>query len=764
MPCPYALPLFALALLLRAPLTGAASNRLALCALDTALSGERLGGPDGPDRIHRLTLDGEGVLWAGSLANGLWRYDGIHLDNLRGAADAENGLRVPYLEGVAQDRRGGFWIATNGDGVAYRPPGGSRFRVFSGQDHRFPHQRALRFHEWNGRLYALADIYGLVELDPDGGAARTYRPPGDSSLPGFHVVIKDAWHEPGNDSLLWLTTQQGLYAFHRPSGGFRAYRPEGPPSFVGRYSFNDLLCRRDTLWMGFWDNGLATFDRASGTFTTILLAPRHPDASVNVVMCLDTLDGHMLLGTGAGLVVLHPVTWRYRLYRMPVPAADPRMSDNWLTAGFPRGAYRVQAMPDGNVYVGTASGWYRWRAADLGLAGPGLRPKAEGLPVRWHRVEAADTSMGPFFLSDSVVLTVDGARSLSLAYGALFPDPERPVRYQTRLDGLDTGWRDQGTRDLVQYTNLSGGTHHIRVRATQDPFGRTWGPEASMRLYVNVPFWRRTDARLGLGIGLLLFLGGGLRTWSRRSARRARRVLEAERTRAERDRRMAELEMQALRARMNPHFLFNSLNSIRLFVMKRDTEAATTYLTRFSQLVRRILEHSGAERIRLSEELEVLRLYAEVEAMRLPDRFTYREHLDPELDPVSVWLPPLLLQPYVENAIWHGLSRKGTPGNLTVAVERGPTSGSVRCRIVDDGIGRAASRSLRSGSPTPNRNRSLGMVLTRERIELTNTLYGAAIDVEIRDLEDGRGHPAGTEVRILLQASRAVVDANPRMP
>ncbi len=132
------------------------------------------------------------------------------------------------------------------------------------------------------------------------------------------------------------------------------------------------------------------------------------------------------------------------------------------------------------------------------------------------------------------------------------------------------------------------------------------------------------------------------------------------------NKKLADVEMTALRAQMNPHFLFNCLNSINRFIVRNDAETASNYLTKFSRLIRLILQNSKSSTITLRNELEALKLYIELEEMRFENRFDYSIHVDDNIEVEFVEVPPLLLQPYVENAIWHGLMHKESKGKLTI--------------------------------------------------------------------------------------------------
>lgn len=209
------------------------------------------------------------------------------------------------------------------------------------------------------------------------------------------------------------------------------------------------------------------------------------------------------------------------------------------------------------------------------------------------------------------------------------------------------------------------------------------------------------------------------------------------------EQKIAETEITALRTQMNPHFIFNCLNSIKLYTLENKSEAASDYLTKFSRLIRLVLENSRSEKVTLENELETLSLYAEMEVMRFKNKVRYQLNVAPEIDVLFVEIPPLLLQPFVENAIWHGLMHKEEGGTVTVDVEM-PSDKLLHVEITDDGIGRARSIEYKSKSATLNK--SFGMKVTNERIELINQIYKTTTFIRIIDLEDENGIPTGTKV------------------
>lgn len=209
---------------------------------------------------------------------------------------------------------------------------------------------------------------------------------------------------------------------------------------------------------------------------------------------------------------------------------------------------------------------------------------------------------------------------------------------------------------------------------------------------------------------------------------------------------IAESKLTALQAQMNPHFIFNSLNSINWYIVKNRSEEASQYLAKFSKLVRLILDNSKKFTIPLKKELETLQLYLDLESMRFEEKFNYQIQTDSEVDLEEVAVPPLILQPFLENAIWHGLMHKKGKGNIVIQIF--PENGHLKCIVQDDGIGRKAASEYQK-SPGEN-HQSTGIKLTTDRIQLMHDHFLSKDTVRIIDLEDDQGIAAGTRVEVLL--------------
>lgn len=207
-----------------------------------------------------------------------------------------------------------------------------------------------------------------------------------------------------------------------------------------------------------------------------------------------------------------------------------------------------------------------------------------------------------------------------------------------------------------------------------------------------------------------------------------------------------ESRLQSLRLQMNPHFLFNALNSIQQMILANEEMVATRYLSRFSKLLRSILIHSDKESISLREEIEILKLYVELESVRFKDAFEYHIECDEDLDADEIKIPTLLIQPFVENAIWHGLMHK--EGQRILKIRFTDEGDHVRCIIEDNGIGRQAAQAMKLTSGQDKKHTSKGIAVSLERLKSMSQNGGRSGSLDITDLKDSQGRAMGTRVEI----------------
>ena len=192
---------------------------------------------------------------------------------------------------------------------------------------------------------------------------------------------------------------------------------------------------------------------------------------------------------------------------------------------------------------------------------------------------------------------------------------------------------------------------------------------------------------------------------------------------------VAETELKALRSQMNPHFIFNSLNSISDYMAKHDLDTANDYLLKFSKLTRSILENSEKKWITLNEDLKLMELYIQIETLRLKKKLSYKIKIDKDIDTVNTLVPPLILQPFIENSIWHGIGKKGSNGHIQIEINK--ENETLVCIVEDDGIGRREMTNIKPD------NTSLGIKITKSRLDIINQLKETNGNIKMFDKVQG---------------------------
>lgn len=321
--------------------------------------------------------------------------------------------------------------------------------------------------------------------------------------------------------------------------------------------------------------------------------------------------------------------------------------------------------------------------------------------------------------------------------GLSYHDPER-LRYRYRLIGGSGDWITTENREIM-FAGLAPGDYSLEILAVNSDGISSLQP-AVFNFHIIAPFWMTWWFIAGSVVLLLLVVWFIANDRFRRQRRRAHE-------RAATERRMVELRLSALRAQMNPHFIFNAINSIQHFVLRNEGDQAYHYLSRFSRLIRMVLDQSQAELVTISQELEMMKLYIELEMLRFERPFEYIAEVDPELLEENVRIPGMLIQPFVENAIWHGLLPK-KEGAAIVQLRIRRKGEGVHILIEDNGVGR--SKAAEQKTPGDSQRRSYGLKITEERLALGEKQTSGNPLITITDLLDDEGKPAGTRVEIFV--------------
>ena len=309
-------------------------------------------------------------------------------------------------------------------------------------------------------------------------------------------------------------------------------------------------------------------------------------------------------------------------------------------------------------------------------------------------------------------------------------------QYKYRMNGVDKDWV-YSSSNIVQYTMLPPGKYIFEVSA-MNKSGKWSSIPSKLEFVIRPKFYQTTWFKTGLPFLVGLFIVVALFIYINRVRKKEREKLTLEK-------RIADIELSALRAQMNPHFIFNTLSSIQHFVATNHTEEALRYLSKFAKLMGVMLDNSKRGGIPVKDEVMALSLYLQLEKLRFKDKFDFSIEISDNLDESYDHIPSMLIQPYIENAILHGLMNKTGKGQLDVRLYR--DAGHLICSVSDNGIGRAKSMALNLNKP--NQHKSQGMLITKDRLEIINKVNESQLSVEIDDLYPGEEDP-GTKVKIYI--------------
>lgn len=311
------------------------------------------------------------------------------------------------------------------------------------------------------------------------------------------------------------------------------------------------------------------------------------------------------------------------------------------------------------------------------------------------------------------------------------------IQYFYQLKGVDEQVMQTSDRQ-IRYTNLSPGEYTFTVLAEDNNQQRSEIYTVSLTIHSN--FWQQFMP------WIIAMLVVALTAWLFYRWRLHRHRQQAEQENAI-NRQFAELELQALQAQMNPHFVFNSLSAIQYFIAANEKQRADNYLSKFAMLMRQFLESSKTRYLSLHQELHLIRLYIELEQMRFPNRFEADITMEPDINPYTTLIPTMLLQPFVENAINHGLFHKMAGGKLSLDIVKDENQMLI-CTLKDNGVGRTAAKSIQQKAGKAYRSRA--MQITNERLYALRVIEGYDVKVEVADLTNQDGSAAGTRVIIAV--------------
>jgi hypothetical protein len=544
---------------------------------------------------------------------------------------------------------------------------------------------------------------GLVCLNIRTMAYKKYPIPGPSATKTETYSI---WyiHRDSNGKV-WLGTTIGLVQYDPvKSGGVLTPVKPTNTKFPGNNIFHIHEDGNGNLWLAFVDGGLVKYDPKTSRAAVYSTEQGLPS---NIVCgILEEAAGNLWVSTTSGLCVFDPgkgtVTRRYT-------ASDGLQSNHFY--------FKSCASYKGEMFFGGINGVTSFYPEKLPVSTRPANVFITSFKRLYKEVEGVEFGSSVTVPYDQNTFTFEfGSNDLT--------NPEKN-RFAYKLVGETKDWIVLDEHYLA-FNSLPPGNYTLMVKATNS--NNEWGPVSSLQIRVNPPFWRTwwfilISSLVALGILFLI----AIEIYKRKDAQRKQVISE----------------LAALRNQLNPHFIFNSLGSLQHFIISNQKTLALEYLSKFSRMMRMILEYSTQETISLEEEIYFLHIYMYMEATRADHAVAYEIDADDIPNSQAVRIPPMLLQPLIENAIVHGLVAKREGGKITLRFSKNESY--LVCEVEDNGVGREAAEAHKKVKT----EKPMAMNIIRERLSMLAGSNGSKGSIEIIDVKNTGGEPKGT--RVLLK-------------
>jgi ligand-binding sensor domain-containing protein len=727
------------------------------------------------DKIYSILEDKTGNIWVGTFkgVNMISRYSNDFEHCYRRTND-NTSISNNIVWSFTETDDSLVWICTS-DGVNVFNPGTEKYFVVNkpvyGQTYNngFDVRSALYTPRLNCMWFG---TYGLglykYSLDTKELVKYDYNPL-DKSI-GSNIINGLLWND--SDTTLWIATGKGLCNLNPVTGRFTVFKHSDKDTT----SISDNIVivifedSRKNLWVG-TDNGLNRYDRNSNSFIRYYNRPGNGKSlSNNTVFCLyeDHL-GFLWVGTsGGGLNRFNPETEEFDSYTtedgLPNNIIYAILEDNsdnlWISTNYGISKFNTvnRSFVNYDVKDGLQSNEFNLGAAlksSKGLMYFGgmngynvfnpekirINPVQPVVVISMFR-KFNEIVPDDFYDGDTIRLNYDD-NFFSFEIAALdYTNPSKN-KYKYKLENIDKDWvyADAENR-WAEYKKVRPGNYTFMANGTNND--GVWNEKGiKLTLLIKAPWWETWYFKSFV----LLFFALSIWWIIYWRTRRLKRRHEMEKRLLDFEKQKFDLEQKALRLQINPHFIFNSLNSIQSYILENDIENAVFYLGKFSQLMRIILSNTTSKYVTLKDELAALRYYIELEQLRFSNKFDYNIKIDSDLDEEFIEIPPMIIQPYVENAIIHGLINLPDTGTLSIIISK-KSDNSLLCIVRDNGIGRDKAAEIARDSGIKHNSR--GMLITKARLEILNRQSKDDFSVRIVDLKDNNNKPAGTEVRIII--------------
>jgi ligand-binding sensor domain-containing protein len=748
------------------------------------------------DLIWSLMVDRSGIIWAGT-GNGLSGYDpyAVKFGNI----DLSNyGCHPGDVNAILEDSQNTLWIGTSGSGLFRIQLQTGKCEVLkSGQRGLTSDQIWALMEDHLGRIWLGTYGGGLCCLPPGQNSFVSYHshPDCPTCLSNDRIFAL----EEDIDGNIWIGTRNGgLCRFDPKTQLFKSFLndPANENSIAGDVVLSLKADRSGHLWIGTYGKGLSCFDVNSETFTNFHSNSRDnryiPDN--NIWCILEDQKDRLWLGTSTGVCLIPEPLKTNRVLHLGYPEGLPKgvimglvqdpHQNLWMSSfsglskmnmdslekylrepdhlsgalfrnystdeglqsnGFGQGAYFISDM--GYLYFGGINGVNRFRADQVqdNAYFPDIR-------ITKFKILNQDVLIDSQLPDDNTECTVverEGkyytskkipyVKSLKISskikviffeFSSLHYSRPRNNLYAYKLENFDHDWNYTGTKHDATYTNLPPGNYVLKVKGTNSD--GIWNPDPATLSVIITPMFHQTTLFFILLVILILSILFSILFY----------IIRTHRNRSRKDKEFAELQLKAIKNQIDPHFTFNVINTVAGMVYKGNPDRTYDYFSRFAKLIRTSLENSDRLKVTLSEEIDFVKNYLELEKARFSDDLEYSFHISPDVR-LDAEVPKMIIQIFAENAMKHGLRNKKDDKRLFIRIYT--IDKSLIIEIEDNGIGRAEAARM------PDHSTGKGYEIIIKLTDLYHQLYDKMISFNVVDLYHDDHTSAGTRVDVIIR-------------
>lgn len=705
----------------------------------------------GKNFVLSLFRDRQGIIWCGLSGSGIAKYDPLKYQFKTIANEPTNLNSLPdnMVFDIFKASNGNYYIGTQNKGFSELDPATGQFYTYS-QSSKFgmisntiydiaeDDNKNLWIASWGGlmqvdmktkhisfnkeeNLLTAKKLYSLIKLKnadslfitSENGPVffslkeKKWKPCADNLLQANAFIGRYIYEDDQN--IIWIcTVGAGLVKCDYKNGKFEIIEPVKKYAIYARHLYPD----GDLFWIA-TDNGILLYNHASGKVEKHITI-NGANASNVCYAALKDNAGFYWVSTNTGLYRINPKDFSIKSYDL----------GNGLSFLEYNTACALKET-NGSLLFGGVGGITHFNPQLLRENTFAPQPLITGIDVNdsaWRKDSGVSKNGALSFNHRQNFLTIH--------FAVTNFSNQNKNSFAYRMVGLNENWINCGNRNFANYTSLPPGEYTFELKSANSD-GKWSAGITSLKILIHPPWWQTWWF-----ITVVLLTVAGIITFL------VRRRIRAIRHEAGLKQQIAETEMMALRAQMNPHFIFNCINSIDALIQSNDKYQATVYLNKFAKLIRNILDSSRQNTVPLAKDLETLQLYIDLEQFRNENKFRAEIRTESGLLQDDYKVPPLIIQPYVENAILHGLrNRMDDKGELIVSVSK--QDDRLVYIIEDNGVGMEAGRRL-----AQKQNKSYGMEMSKDRVKLFNKEANAS--VLITNLNKN-GNSGGTKVQVLLK-------------